>query len=202
MQYIFGAGTLDIVTKVMAIVGGVCTLAIASGGLILAIKRWGRDRTRDLVDEAEDYAALKARVDALEAWRDSEPEEHDAIRADSASGISALKARVDAIRGKVDTVDAQCERHKALMQERSIEDVKSSVRRINKRCDDIKRDIDALKEKITAARERADDRFVQATQHDKDLATQAQALDALQQQVNNLVKLVGDLLKRPPRGTD
>lgn len=201
MHYVF-AGTLDTTTKVMAIVGGTGTLIVAAVSLVFALKRWGRDKTKDLVFEVEDYAALKARVDALEAWRESEPTAHDAIRADSATGLSTLEKRLVEIRSRVNSVDQQCERHKTLLQERSIEEVKDSIRRINQRCDDIKNTIDDLKERITAARERADDRFVQTTQHDRDLATQAQALDTLQQQVNNLVKLVGDLLKRPPRGTD
>ena len=85
------------------------------------------------------------------------------------------------------------QRINAIKHAKSIEEVRKSIRRINTRCDD-------LKDRIDAARERADDRFVQGTQHERDLAKQAQALDTIQQQVNNLVKLVGDLLKS--RGTD
>ena len=188
MQSVLAQGTLAILKDAMVIVGSICTLLIAGGGLILAVKRWRRDQTKEEVTAAEELTRLTARVETLESQQAMESEAHDAIRADSSTGIEALQTQLQEIRQKTGTLDAQCERHKALLRERDHEEVRKSVRRINGRCDD-------LKDRIDAARERADDRFVQATQHEKDLAQQVQALDTIQHQVNNLVKLVSDLLK-------
>ncbi len=168
-------GTWAILKDVMVVVGGICTLLITIIGLVLAWKRFGRERVQEEVTAAEELADLKGRVAALE----------------TDGHVEALRTRLDAVKTEVATLEQRCERHKALLHERSVAELQQSVRRINGRCDD-------LKDRLDAARERTEDRFVPTAQHDKEVASLVQAYESLQQSVNNLSQLVRDLLRNRP----
>jgi len=194
MPQLVCAGVLATMKDVLAVVGSICMLLVALGGLWIAWRRFTREKAKEEVSAAEALVRLTARVGVLETWRTDTTTEHDALRAASDQGLAALQAEISAVQEQTHNIERHCERHKITLQADALDEIKQSIRRINTRCD-------GLKDKIDEARERADDRFVMASQHDKDLVAQAQTLDVLQQHVNNLAALVTKALNgRSRRG--